>query len=129
MNDDLVGVPNFVFCLALGVEIEILGSLEGELMLTAIALAAYIRIILLSLKEGNSLSIYKEKNKTTSKIMTKEKINILQTCNLLPEMQIEVVFSSAKPLESNEGARVAESIFAATVMAKQPEHVILMPRS
>lgn len=44
-------------------------------------------------------------------------------------MQIEVVFSSAKLLESNEDARVGESIFAATVKAKQPEHVNLMPRS
>lgn len=57
VKEDLVGAPALVFCLDLGPKTEIRGSLEGELMLTAIALAAYAIITLLSLKEGNSLTI------------------------------------------------------------------------
>ncbi|KAF5938912.1 hypothetical protein HYC85_023171, partial [Camellia sinensis] len=54
LKDDLVGMPVFVFCLARGPETDIRGSLEGELILTAIALAAYIATVFSSAEPPKS---------------------------------------------------------------------------
>lgn len=55
--------PGLVFCFGLDPKTDIRCSLGGEIILTAMALVAYAVITLLSRKEGNSLSIYRDKAK------------------------------------------------------------------
>jgi hypothetical protein len=57
VKDDLVGTPALVLGFGLVPETDIRGSLAGELIITAIALAAYETTTMLSLREGNSLRI------------------------------------------------------------------------
>ena len=63
VKDNLGGAPDLAFCFGLDPETDMRCSLGGELMLTAIALAAYVVITLLSRKEGNSFNIYRNKGK------------------------------------------------------------------
>jgi len=59
VKDDLCGAPDLVFCFGLDPETDMRCSLGGELILTAIALVAYVVITWLSRKEGNSFNIYR----------------------------------------------------------------------
>lgn len=60
-KDGLVGAPVRTFGFGLVPETDMRGSLDGELMLIAIAFAAYATSNVLSLNEGNSLRICQQK--------------------------------------------------------------------
>ena len=54
---------------------------------------------------------------------------ILNSVARVPVRPTEIVSASKEPPELNEGAHGGKSTFAAMVMAKQPTHEDLMPKS